>query len=156
MPTRLVSGSITGKKCRLRVGCSAVIFSNDRQKVLLTRRSDNGLWCLPGGAMDPGESAEQTCVREVQEETGLSVRVLRLIGVYSSPEWLIEYPDGYRVQLVAMCFETEVTDGKLTASNETDQFGYFTLQEAQGLEMMQNHQQRIEDAFIGQREAFIR
>ena len=47
---------------------SAVIFGKESERVLLTRRTDNGLWCLPGGGMDAGESATEACVREVFEE----------------------------------------------------------------------------------------
>ncbi len=54
----------------LRPGASALIFDEAREGVLLTRREDNGRWCLPGGGMDPGESAAEACVREVLEEMG--------------------------------------------------------------------------------------
>jgi len=64
---KLVHGERVGRQARLRPGASAIIFDSSRQKVLLTRRSDNGRWCLPGGGMDPGESAEETCVREARE-----------------------------------------------------------------------------------------
>lgn len=156
MPTQIIPGSRSGKGGRIRVGCSAVIFDEAREKVLLTRRSDNGLWCLPGGAMDLGESAAETCVREVLEETGLSVRVKRLIGIYSSPEWMVEYPDGNRVQLVAMSFETEPDGGVLTENSEVKEFGYFSLQEIEPLTLMLHHRQRIHDAFANQPQAFIR
>jgi 8-oxo-dGTP pyrophosphatase MutT (NUDIX family) len=156
MPTQVKYGNRIGRQGRLRIGCSAVIFDQPRQKVLLTRRTDNGLWCLPGGGMDPGESAAETCVREVLEETGLRVQVVRLIGVYTSPDWLVEYPDGERVQLVAMSFEAAPDNASLVPNQEVSEFGYFSPAEIQALEMMQNHTQRIQDAFSGQCEAFIR
>jgi uncharacterized protein (TIGR00299 family) protein len=56
-----------------------LIFDEAIEKILMTQRSDNIRWCLPGGGMDPGESASETCIREVMEETGLEVRVIRLI-----------------------------------------------------------------------------
>jgi len=89
--TKVIRGERIGKNGRIRLGCSATIFNESREKVLLTKRTDNGLWCLPGGGVDPGESVEETVIREVQEETGLTVRVLRLIGVYSDPNWLVVY-----------------------------------------------------------------
>jgi ADP-ribose pyrophosphatase YjhB (NUDIX family) len=61
----------------------AVMDGGDR--VLLTRREDFEVWCLPGGAFDHGESLAQAAAREVVEETGLVVRLTRLIGVYSFP-----------------------------------------------------------------------
>lgn len=87
----LIYGERIGKLAILTPACSAVIFDATRRSVLLTQRSDNGQWCLPGGAMDPGESPVECCAREVQEETGLTVHVGRLIGVYSSPHVIMEY-----------------------------------------------------------------
>jgi 8-oxo-dGTP pyrophosphatase MutT (NUDIX family) len=160
MPTTIRKGERIGREGRIRAGCSATIFDNRREKVLLTRRTDNGLWCLPGGGLDPGESAAECCEREVFEETGLRGRVTRLIGVYSSPDWLVEYQDGNRAQIVALNFEValdpESADGALEVNSEVSQFGYFRLEEIQGLELMINHRQRIIDAFANQAEAFIR
>ena len=53
-------GDRIGKMAKLRVGASAIIFDETREKILITRRTDNGLWCLPGGGMDPGESVMET------------------------------------------------------------------------------------------------
>src|SRR5512144_2689523 len=58
----------------------------DGSKVLLTKREDFEVWCLPGGAVDEGESIAQAAIREVREETGLEVELIRLVGVYSLPE----------------------------------------------------------------------
>ena len=63
-PDVLIYGDRIGKLGRLVPACDAVIFDSTGKKVLLTRRSDNGRWCLPGGAMDPGESASECCVRD--------------------------------------------------------------------------------------------
>jgi 8-oxo-dGTP pyrophosphatase MutT (NUDIX family) len=56
-------------------------------RVLLTQRADLAVWCLPGGAVDPGGSLAQAAVREVQEETGVAIALTRLIGVGSRPRW---------------------------------------------------------------------
>ena len=66
----LIYGDRIGKLGEIVPACDAVIFDSTGDKVLLTRRTDNGRWCLPGGAMDPGESASECCAREVLEETG--------------------------------------------------------------------------------------
>ncbi|MBN2549001.1 MAG: NUDIX domain-containing protein [Anaerolineales bacterium] len=57
----------------------------DQGKILLTQREDFEVWCLPGGGIDPGESAAQAAVREAWEETGLQVELTRLVGAYSRP-----------------------------------------------------------------------
>src|SRR5687767_6821069 len=104
-------GDRIGAQGRLFIGCSATLFDETGQRVLLTRRTDNGRWCLPGGALEPGESVSEACAREVLEETGLRVSVVRLIGVYSDPHRLLEYADGNRYHLVALSFEVALEGG---------------------------------------------
>ncbi len=154
--TKVLIGDRIGKRGVLRVGCTAVIFDATGEKVLLTQRADNGQWCLPGGAMEPGESAAEACVREVYEETGLHFRIQRLISLYSNPDRLVEYPDGNRVQVVALNFEAEVTGGALGLSNETTAAGYFSQAEIHGLELLHSTDERLRDAFARRVETFIR
>lgn len=146
-------GERIGKEGVLRPGASALVFDEAREKILLTRRADNGRWCLPGGGMDPGESAAEACAREVLEETGLEVEVTKLVGVYTTPDLLIEYPDGNKIQPVAFSFEVEITGGKLTLSDETTEFGWYTLAEMEAMDIMENHVQRIRDAVKNRPEA---
>src|SRR3989304_401705 len=103
--SQVIFGPRLGKEGQLRVGCCATIFDKAQEKVLLTQRTDNGRWCLPGGAMESGESAAEACEREVWEETGLHVHVKRLIGVYSNPDQLVVYNDGNKKFKVVMSFE---------------------------------------------------
>ncbi|KXK14619.1 MAG: NUDIX hydrolase [Chloroflexi bacterium OLB14] len=138
-----------GKQGQLRIGCCAVIFDSTRQKVLLTQRTDNGRWCLPGGAMESGESVSEACEREVLEETNLKVKAKRLIGVYSNPDQLVIYNDGTKVFMVVLSFEAEVISGELSLSNETTAFGYFSLAEMASMPMHGEHKARVEDAFLG-------
>lgn len=154
--TEVRYGNRLGKEGNVRLGCSAAIFDEAHQKVLLTRRADNGLWCLPGGALEAGESAAEACEREVLEETGLSVRVTRLVGVYSDPDQLVVYPDGYKAFIVALSFEAEIIGGRLGLSSETTEFGYYALKQIDGMELLGHHKERIEDAFAGQTSAFIK
>ena len=112
----------------------------------MTQREDNSRWCLPGGGMDPGESAAEACVREVLEETCLEVRATRLVGIYTTPDLLIEYPDGNKTQPVAFSFEAEITGGKLGLSDETIAFGWYTVAEIEAMDTMEHHVTRIHDA----------
>lgn len=154
--TQVLYGERLGKQGKLRLGCGAIIFDEKREKVLLTRRADNGRWCLPGGVMESGESAAEACEREVMEETGLRVRVKRLVGVYSNPDQLVIYSDGNKAFFVVLSFETEVMGGELTLSDETTDFGYFSVPEMENMPMHGHHKQRVEDALAMTGEALIK
>jgi ADP-ribose pyrophosphatase YjhB (NUDIX family) len=82
---------------------------DDAGRVLWQRRADFGWWGLPGGVLELHESLPDCVLREVREETGLSVAPIRLVGVYSSPEFDVIYPNGDQVQQVTACFECRVT-----------------------------------------------
>jgi ADP-ribose pyrophosphatase YjhB (NUDIX family) len=153
--TQVLYGPRLGKKGKIRLGCSAAILDKNG-RILLTRRTDNGQWCLPGGRMESGESAAEACEREVFEETGLNVRVKRLVGVYSHPDQLVVYPDGNKAHIVALHFEAEITGGELGLSNETTDFGYFTLPELEGMEFLGRHKERILDTIENRPDALIK
>ena len=153
--TKVLYGPRLGREGKIRLGCSAAIFDSDG-RILLTKRTDNGLWCLPGGAVDPGESVAEACEREVLEETGLQSRVKRLVGIYSHPDQLIVYPDGNKIQVVALHFEVEVTGGEAGLSDETSDFGYFALEEMEALEFLGRHKERILDTLENYGEPVIK
>jgi 8-oxo-dGTP pyrophosphatase MutT (NUDIX family) len=152
---QIKTGHRVATGAELTAGTAAIVFDG-RQRILLTRRSDNGRWCLPGGMMEAGESAAESCIREVREETGLDVRIVRLIGIYTSPDIVLEYADGNRRQPVAMCFEATIIGGALTLSDETTEFGWFTPEESSHLDVVEHHRQRIVDAAERRVEAFVR
>lgn len=153
---RIVNGERIASSAQVFVGCSATIFDPERRKVLLTRRADNSQWCLPGGHFEPGESVAEACAREVLEETGLIVRIVRLIGVYSSPHRVLDYGDGQQYQVVALNFEAAPIGGALDLSKETTDYGYFSQTEIERLDLMEHHRERIQDAYIGRMTAQIR
>ena len=153
--TQVLYGPRLGREGKIRLGCSAAIF-DEQGRILLTKRSDNGQWCLPGGAVDPGETVAEACEREVWEETGLRVHVKRLIGIYSYSDQLVVYLDGNKVQVVALHFEVEVTSGEAGLSNEVSDFGYFTIGEMDGLEFLGRHKERILDTFENYKEPVIK
>ncbi len=114
-----------GPRKILMVYASACI-RDDAGRVLWQRRADFGWWGLPGGVLELNESLPECVIREVREETGLSVRPTRLIGVYSSPDFDVTYPNGDQVQQVTACFECRVDGGKWRVDkNETLELGWF-------------------------------
>ena len=152
----LIYGERIGKLAKLAPSCSAIIFDPTKLSVLLNRRSDNGRWGLPGVAMDPGESAVEACEREVLEETGLVVRVRRLVGVYSTPHRIFEYADGNRIQGLDLSFEAEPIGGELCITDETTKFGYFSPEQMKSMDVLEPVYERVADACAGQGAAFVR
>jgi len=145
-PTKVIYGDRIGKEGKLRLGCSAVLFSDDRRKVLLTRRKDNGQWCLPGGMIDPGESVAEGCEPEVFEETGLKVRVVRLTCVYSNRNQLTVYPDGNKAHVIVLNFEVEKVSEELGLSDETTDVKFYSVAEAEQMDLFHNHAEHIHDS----------
>lgn len=111
-------------KWKIAVG---VIVRNVRGDILLERRSDCGLWGLPGGRLDLGESVVEAAQREVKEETGLEIRVERLVGVYSRVEHrVLSYPGGDIVQCLTVVIEASVPEGgRITLSEESLEMRFF-------------------------------
>lgn len=91
---------------------AGVLILDHAGRVLLLRRSDDGLWDIPGGAMEPGECLEDAARREVREETGLELGQLALVDLYSGPEFFREYPNGDQVFLVGAVYTTQDMRGE--------------------------------------------
>lgn len=77
----------------MTVGCG-VIIENDIGEILLQKRKDNGCWAIIGGAMEMGETFEETIRRETMEESGLKLGNLEVFQLYSGRNCIIEYPNG--------------------------------------------------------------
>ena len=125
--------------------------------ILLMRRSDNGQWGLPGGYVERGESVTDAVAREVEEETGWTIRVGGLIGVYSDPaRQVIDYGEGRRVQAVNLCFAAEaLTPGEATTPQETLEQGFFPIERLPE-PFVAIHEIRVSDARRGAPEAAVR
>ncbi|MFH1523410.1 MAG: NUDIX domain-containing protein [Chloroflexota bacterium] len=154
--TQIIFGERIGQQGKIRVGCAAVLFDEEREKILLTRRADTGQWCLPSGGMEPGESMAETCIREVYEETGLNVRVERLTSICSNQDRLVIYDDGSQFQIVSINFEVSLINGEPGLSDETTAIGYYSPAEIEKMDLFPHHRQFIADTLTGQDAAFIR
>jgi ADP-ribose pyrophosphatase YjhB (NUDIX family) len=110
-----VAGYVTPK-----VAVGAVV-GNDKGEILLIKRADSGIWLYPTGWADIGYSASEVAVKEVREETGIEVRVERLIGVF----------DGLRLgftrtPLYSLVFLCKAIGGELAAHPlECEDVGWF-------------------------------
>jgi ADP-ribose pyrophosphatase YjhB (NUDIX family) len=74
-----------GPRANSLVPAVNVVVVNDASEILLIRRTDNGKWALPGGAIDLGESVAQAAVRETLEESGIECAITGIVGIYSDP-----------------------------------------------------------------------
>ena len=88
------------------VAAGVLVRDPETGHVLLQLRGKDGTWGLPGGRIEPGETLEQAARRELLEETGLSAGDLTQIDVFSGPEFVVRYPDGYAAYVVGATFET--------------------------------------------------
>jgi 8-oxo-dGTP pyrophosphatase MutT (NUDIX family) len=113
---------------------TAVVENGDGE-LLMIERADNGLWALPGGAQDFGESVIDAVRREVKEETGIDVEVTGLSGIYSDPRHVIAYDDGEVRQEFSLCFRARPTGGALRASSETRRVSWVPFDQLDRLEM---------------------
>jgi ADP-ribose pyrophosphatase YjhB (NUDIX family) len=77
---------------------------NSAGELLLVRRIDDGNWELPGGRIEVGESASHTVAREVAEESGITIELTALAGVYSDPTHVLVDPNDTIHQQLALCF----------------------------------------------------
>jgi ADP-ribose pyrophosphatase YjhB (NUDIX family) len=137
---------------RLTVGC---VLRDAEGRVLLMRRSDNGLWGLPGGGVEPGESVAEAVAREVYEETGLTIRPRRLVGVYSDPNRIVRYADGNEYQPVALNFLCELVEGTPRPSDEALAVEWFPA-DALPDDLLWVYRQRLADALADTPAAAIR
>lgn len=102
-----------GNDLVLMPGAMTALLQED-QRVLLTKRTDDGTWCLPAGAAEPGGSFARTAIDELAEETGIHVSERDLVpfGCLSEAEaHTIHYPNGDVTHCFALCFLARVWQG---------------------------------------------
>ena len=105
-------------KINFTIGVFAIIF-DEQKRVLLCHRRDHDLWNLPGGGLSLNEAPWEGVIREVKEETGLDVRVVRLAGIYSKKNSTD----------IALSFLCQVVGGEMTLTDEADRIEYFSSED---------------------------
>lgn len=101
----------------LVVAAAGVLVWDDRRRVLLQQRSDDQTWCIPGGAVEPGERLEEAARRELREETGLVAGGLILLSARSGPDCFLVYPNGDQCQVISLTYLAESWSGHLDLSD---------------------------------------
>lgn len=130
----------------VRLACSVAVL-DDEGRVLLQKRTDGDWWGLPGGRLDPGDTFTAAAKREVREETGLEVELIRLVGAYTDPDVCTVYPDGNRAQIAVLHFAARPVGGRLIEGNEeTAELRWFRPDELPP-NLIPTHRQRIAHVF---------
>lgn len=120
---------------------------DEQGRLLLIHKVDNDCWALPGGAMDLGESIAAAAVREVAEETGLTVEITGLVGIYTDPGHVMAYDDGEVRQQFSVCFHARRIAGEARGDGtETKAARWVEVDDLPGLSIHPSMRLRIEDA----------
>ncbi|MEZ4888142.1 MAG: NUDIX domain-containing protein [Chitinophagales bacterium] len=126
------------------LGCDVFVV-NKELEVLLIRRTDNGRWAMPGGCNDLGETPSECAIRECKEETGFEVKILDLIGVWSSIHYEYVYYPWKENEFVHLVFRGEIVGGKARTSSESDEIAWFKADNLPPLS--DGHETRIKYGF---------
>jgi 8-oxo-dGTP diphosphatase len=119
-----------------------VVPSEDGRVLLIRRASDpyEGQWALPGGFAEVGETLEAAAAREAEEETGLKVEIVRLVGVYSAPD---RDPRGHNVSCAYLARPTE---GEPSAASDAAEASFL---DPSTVELAFDHETIVSDALSG-------
>ena len=120
-----------------------VVVPSEEGRILLIRRATDpyeGYWALPGGFVEVGETLEDAAAREAEEETGLKVEVVRLVGVYSEPD---RDPRGHNI---SCAYLARVREGEPSAASDAAEVSFLDPSE---VDLAFDHEKIIADALAG-------
>ncbi len=117
----------------LSAGATVVVLKDHR--ILLNLRSDTSTWGIPGGAVELGETLEDTAARELKEETNLTAKHFKLLNVFSGKDFYFKYPNGDELySVVALYLANDVTGELKITDAESTALKYFGKDEFPELE----------------------
>jgi len=126
------------------IAAFGIIF-DEQGRVLLCHRTDQDLWNLPGGGVESRESPIETARREVREETGFEVEIVKLLGVYNKS---VE-------DIVVFSFLCKIIGGEKTLNNEADKIEYFEVDKLPS-NISPRQVERIKDALLDPSEVLFK
>jgi 8-oxo-dGTP pyrophosphatase MutT (NUDIX family) len=134
------------------------VVRDDADRVLLVRRLDTGDWELPGGRVDPGESALEALTREVMEETGLVIDVQRVAGIYSDPGHVVHSGRNGEVrQPFAVCFHAVAHPGTPRPDLvETSEVNWWPVHDLDHLPVQPAVRYRLRDTLFAPEQLHVR
>lgn len=105
---------LIGNRELLSVGLG-VLIQDQQSRILFEKRTDNGLYCFPGGSIDLGEKLEEAARRETKEEVGLELNDLTLFLITSGEQGRLEYPNGDVTYYVTFYYSSTPKEGSIPA-----------------------------------------
>ena len=116
------------------VGATTLVFNN-KNELLLNLRSDTNTWGIPGGSKELNETLEECAIRELKEETNITVNDLELITVLSGKEYYFKYPNEDELDCVIVLYKVSDYDGELNINDgESKKLEFFSLDNMPELE----------------------
>ena len=132
------------------VPAAVVLVVNDAGEILLIRRTDNGDWALPGGAIEMRESVSDAAVRETFEETSIRVEVTGLLGIYSDPRHVIHFTSNDEVRReFSIVLTARGAGGEPTRSSESSEVRWVAPGDLDGYKMGKAMRRRVDDYLRG-------
>jgi ADP-ribose pyrophosphatase YjhB (NUDIX family) len=132
------------------VPAAVAVVAREDGAVLLIRRTDNGNWALPGGAIEMTESVADAAVRETFEETGIQIEVTGLLGIYSDPRHIIHFTSNDEVRReFSVVVTARPVGGEPTVSTESSEVRWVATQDLGAYPMGSAMRRRIDDYLRG-------
>ena len=103
-----------------------IIYDKEKE-ILFEKRTDNGMWCVPGGALELGESLEEALKREVKEETSLDIFNPKLFDVRAGVHMI--YPNKDEVYYTDVVYEINEYKGELKPDSESKELCWIKIDE---------------------------